>query len=55
MHEEDVRNVFIKIYLCVYLYRHVWIKTNLLAADSLLPNSIFRRNSEKLETWKYRA
>lgn len=40
----------------IYLYRLVCIKsTYLLAVDLLLPNLVFRRNSEKLETAKWRA
>lgn len=43
------------IYVHIYLYRHICIKSTYLLAVDLLPNLVFRRNSEKLETAKRRA
>lgn len=44
------------LYRRIYLYRYVCIKSVYLrAVDRLLPNLVFRRNSEKLETFKWRA
>lgn len=51
-----IRYFYEDLFTCIYLYKHVCIKSMyLLAVDPLLPNWLFRRNSEKLETLKWRA